>query len=322
MQHAITIGTRASPLALKQAEEVKARLLAVHDDLSPDDLIIKPIKTTGDRILDRHLMAAGGKGLFTKEIEAALMAGDIDFAVHSGKDVPTSLPDGLALTTFLPREDPRDVLISRAGCTFDALPRGAVVGTASLRRGAMARRLRPDLKVVTFRGSVQTRLDKLKKGEADATFLALSGLKRLDMAHVASEILPVDRFVPAPAQGALALEVRAGEEALNARLAPLHDGETALQASAERAFLAALDGSCRTPIAAHAWRDGDRFTLVGALLSIDGNCAFEDRRSIDLGPDPIAEARALGHEMGTAIRARAGEDFFRKLFDEVEAQFA
>lgn len=179
MQHSIKIGTRGSPLALAQANDVKARLIAAHDDLNADNVHIVEIKTTGDRILDRHLMNAGGKGLFTKEIEDALLAREIDCAVHSSKDMPTSLPDGLILSTFLEREDPRDVFMSAKYASFADLPEGATLGTASLRRRAMALRVRPDLKVVTFRGNVQTRMRKLADGEADGTFLALAGLTAL-----------------------------------------------------------------------------------------------------------------------------------------------
>lgn len=313
----IKIGTRGSPLALAQAEDVKARLLAAHPDLTPDSVEIVVIKTTGDRILDRHLMSAGGKGLFTKEIEDALLEGSIDCAVHSSKDMPTSLPDGLELSVFLPREDPRDVFMSAVADCFAALPVGATLGTASLRRRALALRLRPDLKVVTFRGNVQTRLKKLGDGEADGTFLARAGLNRLDMADAATETLSLDDFPPAPAQGAVTVEVRSADTAMAARLAPLHCRDTAVAVTAERRFLAALDGSCRTPIAAYASLDGTRLSLRAMLLSLDGTTTFERSGECDATIDAAA---ALGHDVGMGVRKDAGEAFFDALARDIEAE--
>ncbi|MCJ9430600.1 hydroxymethylbilane synthase [Kordiimonas marina] len=319
MQQAIKIGTRGSPLALAQAEDVKARLVAAHADLTPDDIEIVIIKTTGDRILDRHLMTAGGKGLFTKEIEDALLEGRIDCAVHSSKDMPTSLPDGLVLSTFLPREDARDVFISAAYASLRELPEGATVGTASLRRRALALRLRPDLKIVTFRGNVQTRLRKLKDGEADATFLARAGLNRLDMASAATETLSFEDFLPAPAQGAVTVEVRDADSAMKDWLAPLHCARTALEVTAERAFLAALDGSCRTPIAAHATADENRVIMRAMLLSLDGQTVFE--QSGETAAD-LNDVAALGERLGHAVRADAGAAFFDQLARDIEAEIA
>jgi len=317
LQQPIKIGTRGSPLALAQAEDVKAKLIAAQADLSDAAIEIVVIKTSGDRILDRHLMNAGGKGLFTKEIEEALLAGDIDCAVHSSKDMPTKLPEGLCLSVFLPREDPRDAFISQKFSHFQDLPRGAILGTASLRRRAQALRLRPDLKVVTFRGNVQTRLKKLKGGEADATFLALAGLNRLSMASAATERLPLADFLPAPAQGAVTVETREADESMAKLLLPLHCEKTALEVTAERAFLAALDGSCRTPIAAHAATQGDTLMMHAQLLSLDGTQVFERHESSAI---TLEAASLMGTQLGNEIRDEAGPDFFVKLAREVEAE--
>lgn len=319
MQQSIKIGTRGSPLALAQAEDVKARLVAAHGDLTSEQVEIVVIKTTGDRILDRHLMSAGGKGLFTKEIEDALLAREIDCAVHSSKDMPTKLPQGLCLSVFLPREDPRDAFISNKFSHFQDLPRGAVLGTASLRRRAQALRLRPDLKVVTFRGNVQTRLRKLGEGEADATFLAQAGLNRLGMASAATESLSLGDFLPAPAQGAVTVEVRDDDAEMAARLAPLHCANTAIEVAAERAFLAALDGSCRTPIAAHAGVHGEELIMHAQLLSLDGKKVFERHQS---SAATIEAASNMGAEIGAEIREEAGARFFEQLAREVEAEIA
>ncbi len=317
VQQSIKIGTRGSPLALAQANDVKERLLAAHGDLKGSDIEIVVIKTTGDRILDRHLMNAGGKGLFTKEIEDQLLDGSIDCAVHSSKDMPTKLPDGLELNAFLPREDARDVFISAHHGSFAELPQGANLGTASLRRRAMALRLRPDLKVVTFRGNVQTRLRKLRDGEAAATFLALAGLNRLDMSDAATEVLPLDDFLPAPAQGAVTVEIRSTDEVMASRLAPFHCSKTALAVTAERSFLAALDGSCRTPIAAYAELKDGVLSMRAMLLSLDGRTLFEKSGTCE--PE-LDAARALGQDMGTAIRGDAGEAFFKDLASAIEAE--
>lgn len=314
MTKSIKIGTRGSPLALAQAHQVQQMLVDSHADLALSTVEIIVIKTTGDRILDRHLMTAGGKGLFTKEIEQALLAGHIDCAVHSSKDMPTQLPDGLELSTFLPREDIRDVFIARSAGTFMELPEGAVVGTASLRRRALALRQRPDLQICTFRGNVQTRLKKLNAGEADATFLARAGLNRLDMAHVATETLDLNAFPPAPAQGAVTIEIRSDDQRMRDRLDPLHCPATAQQVTAERAFLAALDGSCRTPIAGYAVHSGDQLTLNGMLLSLDGQTVFNAEA---IGP--ACDAIQLGQTVGAEIKGRAGDSFFDQLKRDVAA---
>ncbi len=317
MQHSIKIGTRGSPLALAQANDVKARLITAHDHLNAENVEIVVIKTTGDRILDRHLMNAGGKGLFTKEIEDALLAREIDCAVHSSKDMPTSLPDGLILSTFLKREDPHDVFMSAKYGSFTDLPEGATLGTASLRRRALALRLRPDLKVVTFRGNVQTRLRKLAEGEADGTFLALAGLNRLRMADAATEILSLADFLPAPAQGAVTVEIRDDDADMARLLDPLHCKETALAVVAERSFLSALDGSCRTPIAAYASLTGDSLMMHAMLLSLNGKTVFDQTGTCAASLDAAA---ILGQDMGAAIREDAGEAFFAALASDIEAE--
>lgn len=313
MQQSVKIGTRGSPLALAQAKEVKARLLEANRDLSPRNVEIVKIKTTGDKILDKHLMNAGGKGLFTKEIEEALIDGSIDCAVHSTKDMPTSLPDGLVLSTFLPREDVRDVFISDTAHNLNDLPMGATVGTASLRRRAQALSIRPDLNIITFRGTVETRMRKIKEGQADATFLALAGLNRLGMADMATDIMPTVTFLPAPSQGAVCIEIREGDEAMAQLLEPIHCKDTATAVTAERAFLAALDGSCRTPIAAHATVDDDGvLVLCGAIYSIDGKMCFRDECYAS-----ASQAHVVGTDMGNTLRERAGPAFFEQLNKDI-----
>jgi hydroxymethylbilane synthase len=247
----LRIGTRGSPLALAQAALVRDTLARAHG-LDAGRIEVQAIRTTGDRIQDRPLADAGGKGLFAKEIEEALLDNRIDLAVHSSKDLPTFLPEGLALTAFLPREDARDAFISRRSRNLAGLPGGAIVGTSSPRRQAMLKRLRPDLRVVDLRGNVETRLRKIDEGAADATLLALAGLKRLGLAAQAASVFEIDAFLPAVGQGAIGIETRAGDAATRSLLAPINHAETATALACERAFLGALDGSCRTPIAGHA----------------------------------------------------------------------
>jgi hydroxymethylbilane synthase len=315
----IRIGTRGSPLALAQAREVQARLAAAHAaspgaPQSPGPLAFETcaIKTTGDRIQDRPLAEAGGKGLFTKEIEEALLAGEVDLAVHSMKDMPTELPPGLALAAFLPREDVRDALISAKATALAFLPEGAVVATSSLRRQAQVRHLRPDLKVVPMRGNVETRLRKLAEGAADATLLALAGLNRLGLADRAAGPVPVEEMLPAVAQGAIGVEIRADDAAMAQLLAPLNHEPTALAVTAERAFLARLEGSCRMPIAAlgelSAEPAGTRFTFRGMILSPDGRQRFEARR--DGRPE---EALRLAEDAASEVLAAAGPELLRAL---------
>jgi hydroxymethylbilane synthase len=303
----IRIGTRGSPLALVQAHEVRRRLLAA---LGLDEIRIeiRVIRTSGDRIQDRPLAEVGGKGLFTKEIEDALLAHDIDLAVHSAKDMATRLPDGLAIAAVLEREDVRDAFLSLRYASLADLPPGARLGTSSLRRQALARRARPDLEVVAFRGNVDTRLAKLEAGVADATFLAAAGLNRLGAAHRIASLLDVETMPPAPAQGAIAIETRADDWAARALAAPLDHQPTALCITAERAFLARLDGSCRTPIAGLARLDGDNLRLDGMLLLPDGSEAHSVSRS-----GAAAAAISIGDSAAEELISHAGPEFMRKL---------
>ena len=301
----LRIGTRGSPMALYQAGLVRDRLCAAHPTLAAEGAVeLVPIRTTGDRVLRRPLAEIGGKGLFTKEIEEALFDRRIDLAVHSLKDVETVLPAGLELGAVLTRDDPRDALVARRGGGLAGLPQQARIGTASLRRRAQLLRLRSDLDVVAIRGNVGTRLAKLAAGEFDALVLALCGLERLGKAALASEILAPEVMLPAVGQGALALECRAGDPLLRQLLLPLHDPASAACVAAERAMLAALDGSCRTPIAGLATIAGDRLSLDALLLSFDGSA---ERRGRIAGP--IEDAVALGGELGARLRQGAGPEF-------------
>ncbi len=301
----IRIGTRGSALALAQAHETRQRLAAA-TGRGLDAFEIVVIKTSGDRILDRPLSEVGGKGLFTKEIEDALLDGSIDLAVHSSKDMPTVLPDDLVISAFLPREDVRDAFVSSKAASLADLPAGAKVGTSSLRRRAMVRRLRPDLEVVEFRGNVQTRMKKLADGVADATLLANAGLRRLGMESAITSLLETHEFLPAVGQGAICIETRAADAATNALVALIHHPETAAALTLERAFLRVLDGSCRTPIAGLARVDGATLRFEGMILRPDGSEAHAIERS-----GPIAEAEAIGVAAGETLKALGGPDFFR-----------
>ncbi len=307
----LRLGTRGSPLALAMAREVRARLAAAHADLEPEAAVeIVIIKTTGDTVQDRTLAEIGGKGLFTKEIEEALIEGRIDAAVHSMKDVPTWLPEGLAIAAVLPREDPRDALFSARGDSLAALPAGAVVGTASLRRQGQVLLARPDVKVVPFRGNVQTRLRKLAEGEVDATLLAVAGLKRLGMAERITAVLEPEVMLPAVAQGAIGVETRADDAETSGFLEALNDRTSALRVAAERACLEVLDGSCRTPIAALAEiADAAGEMRLRALVCMpDGSRVHRAERR-----GTIADAVALGRDAGAELRAAAGPAFFAAL---------
>ena len=303
----VRIGTRGSPLALAQAQQVRGLLMAAHG-LAEERLAIAVIKTSGDRIQDRPLSEVGGKGLFTKEIEEALGRGDIDLAVHSAKDMATRLPDGLAIGAVLEREDVRDAFISLRHGSLAAMPAGAVVGTSSLRRQAQVKRLRPDLQVVGFRGNVETRLAKLEAGLADATFLAAAGLKRLGQAHRITRAVPTGEMLPAVAQAAIAIEIRADDAAARALVAPLDHPATATCLAAERAFLARLDGSCRTPIAGHAMLADGGLVLAGEILLPDGSAHHATTRVGN-----AAEPEALGLLTGSLLVALAGPEFMRRL---------
>ena len=299
----IRIGTRGSPLALKQARMVRDRLMTARG-LAEDAIEIRVIRTSGDMNQTRPLADIGGKALFTKEIEDALLRGDIDLAVHSAKDMQTILPDGLVLAACLPREDPRDVFVSPKAKTLAALPHGAKIGTASPRREALVKRMRPDLQAVLLRGNVETRLLKIADGVADATILALAGLKRLGLEGAATAILETDEFLPAAGQGAIAIEAR-DDDSSRALATTIDDGATTTALIAERAFLAALDGTCKTPIAAHAQVTGDQVSFRGLIVKPDGSVSFETTRIGSIG-----DARALGADAGLELKARGGPDFF------------
>lgn len=302
----LRIGTRGSSLALAQADELKRRLAAAHAALAaPGAIDILAIRTSGDRAGERPLAEEGGKGLFTKEIEEALFDGRIDVAIHSMKDMLATLPKGLAIAACLPREDPRDALLSPRANSLAALAKGARLGTASLRRKALALHARPDLKIVPLRGNVGTRLAKLAAGDADATILAVAGLKRLGLADKITAMLPPNEMLPAPAQGILAVEVRNDDARARDAVAPLDHAETAACATAERAFLAALDGSCHTPIAALATVANGRLILDAAIVSPDGSKLHRTRRD-----GTAADAAALGCDAGAELKARGGPDFF------------
>ncbi|MSP48680.1 MAG: hydroxymethylbilane synthase [Alphaproteobacteria bacterium] len=295
----LRLGTRASKLALIQAHETRDRLALAHPALSQADAVeIVPIVTTGDSVQNRLLSEIGGKGLFTKEIDEALLAGRIDIAVHSMKDLPTALPDGIVIGAVLPREDPRDALIG-AGRIAD-LPDGATLGTASLRRAAQARALRPDLVIVPLRGNVDTRLRKIAAGEAQATLLAVAGLKRLGVLDKAGAALAPEEMLPSVAQGAIAVACRAGDPRVAGWLAAIDDMPSRRRVTAERAMLEVLDGSCRTPIAGLAEIDGTTLRLRGLVASVDGTRVDRAERS-----GGAADAEALGRALGETLKAMA-----------------
>lgn len=300
----IRIGTRGSKLALAQTYETRDRLIAAHG-LTPENFEITIIKTSGDMIQDKALSAFGGKGLFTKEIEDALLANEIDLAVHSMKDMPTKLPEGLAISCLLPREDVRDAFISLKVKRLADLPQGAVMGTSSLRRQAQVQRMRPDLKVILYRGNVDTRLKKLEEGVADATLLASAGLRRLGLADRITSLIETDEMLPAVAQGAIGIETREGDERTIGLLAPLNDPNTAICVNAERAFLEQLDGSCRTPIAGLAELKDGRLRFRGQILTPDGTTAYATERN-----GKLEDAVAMGVDAAKELLKAAGPDFF------------
>jgi hydroxymethylbilane synthase len=300
----LRIGSRGSPLALVQARQAQTAL-ARACGIVPEQIEISIIRTSGDKIQDRPLADAGGKGLFTKEIEEALLSGAIDFAVHSSKDIPAVLPAGLTLAAFLPREDPRDALVSRIAKNLGELPRNALVGTSSPRRQALLMRARPDLRIAPRRGNVETRLRKIEASEMDAAVLAVAGLKRLGLFSAAATALEVEEFLPAAGQGAIAIETRSNDENARTHAAAIDDADTHTALAAERAFLAALGGSCRTPIAGHARLDGDTVRFRGLIAKTDGSDAIEASRQ-----GRRTDAAALGADAGHEIKTRAGADFF------------
>lgn len=301
--HPLKIGTRGSVLAVAQAHETRARLMAAHG-LPVEAFEIVVIKTTGDRVTDRPLKEIGGKGLFTKEIEDALIDGGIDIAVHSMKDMPTYQPDGLMIDCLLPREDARDAFVSPHVASIAELPQGVVVGSSSLRRRAQLAHIRPDLKLVEFRGNVQTRLKKLEDGVAMASFLAMAGLKRLDMVHVARSAIDPADMLPAVAQGAIGIERRINDEAIAALLHPLNDVTTSQRVGAERAFLTRLDGSCETPIGGYAEIDGTQLYLRGEILRPDGSEIHRGERRGD-----VADGAAMGIDLAEELLGQAGPGF-------------
>jgi hydroxymethylbilane synthase len=300
----LLLGSRGSPLALAQSRLVAA-MLAASAGKSADTFPIESFMTSGDRIQGR-LQDAGGKGLFTKELDEALLAGRIDAAVHSMKDLPTRMPAGIVLACVPAREDQRDAFIATRAKSLMDLPKGATVGTASLRRQAQTLHLRPDLKVEMLRGRVETRLAKIESGAFDATYLALAGLKRLGLENHAASIVDSDQMPPAPGQGALAITARANDEKTLALLAPLNIQEHAITTTAERSFLEALDGSCRTPIAAMAVISGGQLSFLGEVLTPDGRHCWRRHESVALEDDGTATARALGLRLGAEIKAEAG----------------
>ena len=303
----LRIGTRGSPLALAQANDVRARLIAAHG-LTEDTVTIRIIKTSGDIIQDRPLSEVGGKGLFTKEIEEALLANEIDLAVHSMKDVPTVLPDGLFISTILKREDVRDAFISLKYKSLAEMPSGSVVGTSSLRRQAQVKRARPDLMVIDFRGNVETRLRKIADGVADATFLAHAGLNRLKLADRITAAIDTTAMLPAVAQGAVGIEIRSNDTATAKALAPLNHTATAICVTAERAFLAKLEGSCHTPIGGLAELNGSTLTFRGEILTPDGTGCHATAHT-----GPADQAAQIGIDAAQVLLDRAGPEFFATL---------
>ncbi|MGC9953847.1 MAG: hydroxymethylbilane synthase [Rhizomicrobium sp.] len=299
-QSSLRLGTRGSKLARVQASMVAH---ALQEKGIACEVVA--VKTTGDRILDRPLADAGGKGLFTKELEEALLSGVIDLAVHSMKDVPTALPEGLIIGAILPREDPRDIFIAKRARTLSELPAGARVGTSSVRRKAQVLRLRPDLECVPLRGNVDTRLAKLEAGEMDAILLAMAGLKRLGLADRVICILDAEQWLPSLAQGAVGIEIRQSDTRTALLIAALDDESASIELACERAFQAALDGSCRTPIAGLARVNGAQLSFRGEVIAPDGSNSAATNFQIDLGADPKQDAARAGHDAGAALRPRA-----------------
>ncbi|HBM12670.1 MAG TPA: hydroxymethylbilane synthase [Rhodospirillaceae bacterium] len=298
----VTLGTRGSPLALLQTYDVRDRLIAANPGLTVE---IAEITVVGDQIQDRALSEVGGKGLFTKELDRAIMDGRCDAAVHSMKDVETWLSEGISLTCVLKREDVRDAFLSHKADSLEALPPGSKVGTSSLRRKAQILAKRPDLEVVLFRGNVQTRLRKLEEGVADATLLAMAGLNRLSMAHLATAPLAVETLLPACAQGAVGVTIASARSDLAQLFAPLNHGESQLRVQAERAFLDVLDGSCHTPIAGLAEITGSTVRFRGLVAREDGARLLTVERS-----GPVDQAVALAQEAGHALLKEMGDGFF------------
>jgi hydroxymethylbilane synthase len=295
----IRIGTRGSPLALAQAGAVRAAIAGAHG-IAPDDIEILAIKTTGDAIVGRSFADSGGKGIFTKEIDEALLSGSVDLSVHSAKDVQTILPEELQIAAAPPRADPRDVFLSVRAGSLETLPHGAKLGTASVRRQALALRIRPDLEISLLRGNVHTRMDKMRRGECDATILAFAGLQRLGLTEHATQVLDPMQYPPAVAQGIIAIETRSGDEKTKTLLRAINHAESFAALTAERAFLAALDGSCKTPIAGHARIEGGKLRFSGLVITPDGKTFA----GVSHEGDPRDAAR-IGREAGDDLLQRA-----------------
>jgi hydroxymethylbilane synthase len=305
MTHPILrLGSRGSPLAMAQTLMTRAALMALTGE-GEERFPLTIIKTTGDKITDRALSESGGKGLFTKEIDEAQLANEIDLSIHSGKDLPTRLPDGLIEAGYLKRADVRDAFIGHAVKRLTDLPKGARLGTASLRRGAQAKRLRPDLDIVLIRGNVETRLRKVAEGEFDGTLLAMAGLTRLGLLEHVHEILDAQAFLPAVAQGAIGIVIRSGDADAADLAGRIVDTATSIAVTAERAFLRMLDGSCRTPIAGYAMAADGAVSLEGQVLSLDGATVFEDRHA-----GLVGAAGAVGEALGLRLKERLPPNFF------------
>ena len=307
-QRQLRIGTRGSVLALWQAEWVKSQLLASQQEVSVELVVIK---TTGDKILDVPLAKVGGKGLFVKEIEEALLAGRADLAVHSVKDVPAELPEGLHLAVMPPREDPRDVLISRNGAALAQLPQGAKVGTSSLRRSAQLLHLRPDLRIENLRGNVDTRLRKLESEGFDAIVLAAAGIKRLELSHVVSEYLDPEQMLPAVGQGALGIETRIDDAFTNQMVASLAHQDTMTTVSAERAFLSRLEGGCQVPIGGHALMDGEELVLTGMVADLKGARLVRKQMR-----GKAQQAELIGQRLAEEVLESGGAEILAEFYDE------
>lgn len=302
----LLIGTRGSQLALHQATVIQEKLIHHHPDLEVD---LKIIKTTGDQIQDVPLAKVGGKGLFVKEIEEALLRGDIDLAVHSMKDVPVELPDGLHLSVITQREDPRDVLISRDEISFHKLPQRSTVGTGSLRRQSQLLHLRPDLRIKPLRGNLDTRLRKLEEGSIDAIVLAAAGVKRLGLTNQITEYFDPSKCLPAIGQGALGLECRIDDERIDTLLSPLNHVHSRLCVRAERSFLRRLEGGCQTPIAAHARLEGDDLILEGLVASVDGQ-----RLVRDLVRGPLVEGESMGIKLAERLLSQGADQILKEIY--------
>jgi hydroxymethylbilane synthase len=300
----IKIGTRGSQLALAQAMETRDRLMSAHG-LSIDQFEIITLSTSGDRIQDQPLSQVGGKGLFTKEIEQALLNGEIDLAVHSSKDMPTLAPEGLTISAYLPRETVHDAFISHHYAALSDVPYEATIGSSSLRRQAQLKKIRPDLNIVMFRGNVQTRLQKVQNGVVHGTLLALAGLKRLSLEHHVREILPLDDFLPAPGQGAICIETRTDDRAIHELVEAINHVPTQTALMCERAFLSELDGDCRTPIAAYAQIEGETVRFKGTILTPDGSIAHSIEKE-----GLLLDAARIGAQSGVELKYQAGAKFF------------